>query len=147
MVMISQGSCMGLATFGVVQGGSWVLEFTTDGMSPTCNCHLPPLVAFNDMQENKAAQIRHHITAGSLHYSPFTRCRRIQRRYSFYNQSTVGERWQVSICMKRDSEVTKLTKVAERIPDLVNGKPCHRQCLVMAGEYICGLSNESRPIA
>ena len=29
--------------------------------------------------------------------------------------STVGDRCQVSVCMTRDSEVTKLLKVAERI--------------------------------
>ena len=33
-------------------------------MSPTHNPHLPPLVAFSDMQENTAVQFRHHETAG-----------------------------------------------------------------------------------
>ena len=36
-------------------------------------------------------------------------------RYSLYTPSTVGERGQVSVCMKRDSEVTKLNKDGERI--------------------------------
>ena len=36
---------------------------------------------------------------------------------------SVGRR-QESICMKTDSEVTILNKVAERIPDRANGKPC-----------------------
>ena len=56
---------------------------------------------------------------------------------------TVSVRLQDSICMKADSEVTKLNKVAERILDPANGKPRQRQCRAMASEYMCGLLTES----
>ena len=41
--------------------------------------------------------------------------------------------------MKRDSEVTKLNKVAERIPDRAEGKLSQKQFRAMASEYINGL--------
>ena len=58
------------------------------------------------------------------------------------NGKTCGDsfgRRQESICMKTDAKVTKFNKVAERILDPANGKPCHEQCRAMASEYICGL--------
>ena len=57
--------------------------------------------------------------------------------------NTVGDslgRWQVSICMEWDFEVTNLPKVAERILDRTSCKPCQRHCRAMASEHVCGLS-------
>ena len=45
----------------------------------------------------------------------------------------------MSICTKMDSEVTKLPKVAERIPDRAEGKHCQKQSRAMASEYVCEL--------
>ena len=45
--------------------------------------------------------------------------------------------------MKRDSEVTKLNNVAERINEST-ANPVIDSVLAMASEYICGLSNGSR---
>ena len=41
--------------------------------------------------------------------------------------------------MKIDSVVTKVNKVAERILDPANGKPCQTHCRARASEYIRGL--------
>ena len=40
---------------------------------------------------------------------------------------------------KKDSEVSKLPKVAESILDRANDKPCQRQCRSMESEYMCGM--------
>ena len=53
-------------------------------------------------------------------------------------RESVGQR-EESICMKTDSEVTILNKVAERTLEPANGKPCQTQCRAMANEYMCGL--------
>ena len=55
---------------------------------------------------------------------------------------SVGRRKE-STCMKIDSVVTKLNKVAERILDRTNGKHCQRQFRAKASEHICGLIMES----
>ena len=46
---------------------------------------------------------------------------------------SVGRRYE-STCMKMDSVVTKLNKVAERILDPANGKPCQTHCRARASE-------------
>ena len=38
--------------------------------------------------------------------------------------------------MKRHSKFDKMNKVAERILDRANGKPCQRQCRKIASEYL-----------
>ena len=44
--------------------------------------------------------------------------------------------------MKMDSVVTKLNKVAERILDPANGKPCQTHCRARASKSIRGLQIE-----
>ena len=67
----------------------------------------------------------------------------MQREYPIDpTANTVGDsigRCQVSISMEGDSEVTKLPKVAEGIPDRANGKRCQRERRAMASEHIRGL--------
>ena len=64
-------------------------------------------------------------------------CRENARSRQRQNLSeTVSGRRQESICMKTDSEVTKLNKVAQRVLDPANGKPCQRERRAMASEYI-----------
>ena len=60
-----------------------------------------------------------------------------QRMLVRANGKPVGDdvgRRQESTCMKMDSVVTKLNKVAERILDPANGKPCQTQYLASASE-------------
>ena len=45
------GFLLGLASSRAALGGSWVLDFTTDGIAPAGNPYLPPLVAFYNKQE------------------------------------------------------------------------------------------------
>ena len=71
----------------------------------------PPLSAIYDMQENTAALFFLH-----LQYS---------RR--------------ATTSTKRDSEITKLPKVAERIPYRAEGIHCQKQCRAMASAHSCGL--------
>ena len=89
--------------------------FTTDGMVPTCNPHLPPLVAFNDMQENTAVQFRHHITAGE---PPLLAIHDLQENtVAIFLLQPEHRRGALTseLRYEKDSEVTKLTKVGERI--------------------------------
>ena len=53
--------------------------------------------------------------------------RRLVRAHGKLVGDSVGRR-EESACMKMDSVVTKLNKVAERLLDPANGKPCQTQC-------------------
>ena len=128
------GFLLGLTTSLAALGGSSVLDFHHWWYSPIM--HLPPWVAFYDMQENTAVQFCHPETAGEPPVSPIYDMQEIQLIFSFYTPSTAGERWQVSVCTKMDSEVTNLRKVAERILDRANGKRCRRHCRAMTSEHI-----------
>ena len=128
------GFLLGLTTSLVALGGSSVLDFHHWWYSPIM--HLPPLVAFYDMQENTAVQFYHPEAAGKPTLSAICDMQENTAALFFLQPEYSRERWQVSICTKWDSEVTKLRKVAKRILHRAYGKGGRRHCRAMTSEHM-----------